>query len=46
VRTLTDAGIHVSTDYVHGGHNWYVWRILLKDFVTRVAFLPRPGATW
>jgi S-formylglutathione hydrolase FrmB len=40
VKTLTDAGIHVATDFVNGGHEWYVWRILLKDFVTRVAFWP------
>jgi enterochelin esterase-like enzyme len=45
VRLLTDSGIHVSTDFVNGGHEWYVWRILLKDFVTRVAFWPRPEAT-
>lgn len=46
VRTLTDAGIHVSTDFVNGGHEWYVWRILLRDFLTRVAFWPSPEATW
>ncbi|MCV2394397.1 alpha/beta hydrolase-fold protein [Actinotalea sp. M2MS4P-6] len=46
VSLLTAAGIHVSTDYVNGGHEWYVWRILLKDFVTRVAFQPLPFATW
>jgi len=40
VGTLADAGIPVTTSFVNGGHSWYVWRILLKDFVTRVAFLP------
>jgi len=46
VTTLTDAGIHVTTDFVNGGHEWYVWRILLRDFLTRVAFFPAPEATW
>jgi enterochelin esterase-like enzyme len=46
VRTLTKAGIHVTTSFVDGGHEWYVWRILLRDFLTRVAFLPSPEATW
>ncbi|MDN4476563.1 alpha/beta hydrolase-fold protein [Demequina sp. SYSU T00192] len=44
VRLLTDAGIHVSTDFVNGGHNWSVWRTLLRDFTTRVAFLPPTSA--
>lgn len=46
VSLLEDAGLHVTTDFVHGGHNWYVWRILLRDFLTRVAFLPANEATW
>jgi len=46
VSTLVDAGVPVTPDFIHGGHNWYVWRILLKDFVTRVAFLPQPFASW
>lgn len=46
VSVLVEAGIPVATNYVHGGHQWYVWRILLKDFLTRVAFLPPPYATW
>jgi enterochelin esterase-like enzyme len=40
VGMLVDAGVPVTTSFVNGGHAWYVWRILLKDFVTRVAFLP------
>lgn len=46
VSTLAKAGIPVTTDFVHGGHEWYVWRILLRDFLTRVAFLPQPYAAW
>ncbi len=46
VRTLTDAGIPITTDFVNGGHEWYVWRILLRDFLTRVAFQPSAYATW
>lgn len=42
VATFAAAGLPVTTDFVHGGHNWHVWRILLRDFVTRVAFLPQP----
>jgi enterochelin esterase-like enzyme len=45
VRTLANAQIPVTTDFVNGGHEWYVWRILLKDFLTRVAFWPSPAAT-
>lgn len=40
VRDLTNAGVHVQTDFINGGHEWHVWRILLKDFLTRVAFQP------
>ncbi|MFF7331799.1 alpha/beta hydrolase-fold protein [Streptomyces sp. NPDC008150] len=40
VRDLTAAGIHVQTAFVDGGHEWYVWRLLLRDFLTRCAFLP------
>ncbi|WP_406004935.1 alpha/beta hydrolase-fold protein [Streptomyces sp. NBC_00637] len=45
VRDLTAAGFHVQSDFVDGGHNWHVWRILLKDFLTRVAFLPPTTAS-
>jgi hypothetical protein len=41
VATLVAAGLPVVPDFVNGGHEWYVWRILLKDFVTRVAFWPQ-----
>lgn len=46
VSTFARAAVPVTTDFVHGGHEWYVWRILLKDFLTRVAFLPPPYAAW
>ena len=46
VRTLTAAGLHVTTDFIDGGHEWYVWRILLRDFLTRVAFRPSPRGDW
>jgi enterochelin esterase-like enzyme len=46
VSTLVNAGVPVTTDFIHGGHEWYVWRILLRDFLTRTAFLPQPYAAW
>lgn len=48
VRDLTAAGIHVQTAFVDGGHEWYVWRVLLRDFLTRCAFLPptTADASW
>ena len=46
VSTLAKAGVPVTTNFVHGGHEWYVWRLLLRDFLTRVAFLPQPYAAW
>ncbi len=46
VSTFAKAGIPVTTNFVNGGHEWYVWRILLRDFLTRVAFLPQTYAAW
>ena len=46
VSTFAKAGIPVTTNFVNGGRSWYVWRILLKDFLTRVAFQPPPYAAW
>ncbi len=40
VSVLQDAGGHVSTDFIDGGHDWFVWRVLLHDFLTQVAFKP------
>jgi hypothetical protein len=42
VSTFAKAGIPVMSDFVNGGHGYYVFRILFSDFLTRVAFLPRP----
>ena len=38
VQGLQQVGLKVSTDFIDGGHEWYVWRIMLRDFLTRVAF--------
>jgi enterochelin esterase-like enzyme len=46
VSTFAKAGIPVTTDFINGSHEWYVWRILLRDFLTRTAFLPQPYAGW
>jgi enterochelin esterase-like enzyme len=46
VSTFAQAGVPVTTNFIHGSHEWYVWRILLRDFLTRTAFLPPPYATW
>jgi hypothetical protein len=40
---LRRAGQKVFKDFINGGHDWYVWRILLRDFLTRVAFRPVGG---
>lgn len=42
VNTLINAGVPVTPLFINGGHEWYVWRILLKDFLTDVAFQPLP----
>jgi len=43
VATLEGAGVGIFPDFVNAGHEWYVWRILLYDFLTRVAFFPVLG---
>jgi enterochelin esterase-like enzyme len=43
ITALQDAGDRVSTDFVNGGHDWFVWRVLLHDFLTQVAFKPLTG---
>jgi enterochelin esterase-like enzyme len=43
VTTLTAVGAAVHPDFINGGHEWYAWRILLRDFLTRVAFFPPAG---
>lgn len=40
ISALTSAGVPVMPDFMNAGHEWYVWRILLKDFLTRIAFWP------
>jgi enterochelin esterase-like enzyme len=35
---LPAAGIPVATDNINGGHEWYVWRIELRDFATGTLF--------
>jgi enterochelin esterase-like enzyme len=44
VNALRQAGDVQFPDFINGGHEWYVWRILLRDFLTRVAFQPVLGA--
>lgn len=44
VGALQQAGDLQFPDFINGGHEWYVWRILLRDFLTRVAFQPVLGA--
>ncbi|MFI9776768.1 alpha/beta hydrolase-fold protein [Streptomyces sp. NPDC051956] len=40
VSTLAEKGVGVTADFVNGGHEWFVWRLLIKDFLTRTAFFP------
>lgn len=35
---IEGSGVGALPDFVNGGHEWCVWRILLYDFLTRVAF--------
>lgn len=46
ISTLVAAGVPVMPNFVPGGHQWFVWRVLLKDFLTKAAFLPPPYAHW
>jgi enterochelin esterase-like enzyme len=46
VTAFAKAGIPVTTDFVNGGHEYSVFRVTFKDFLTRVAFLPRPYEAW
>ena len=40
LTSLRQAGDPPFTDFINGGHDWDVWRTLLRDFLTRVAFRP------
>jgi len=37
VAMLHNAGVSAVTEFFYGGHDWDVWRRLLRDFLTRVA---------
>ena len=37
-QSLQHLGVKVTTDFIDGGHEWFVWRLLLRDFLTQVAF--------
>ena len=43
VAVLHNAGANDVTEFFYGGHDWDVWRRLLRDFLTRVAFKPAGG---
>ena len=38
VAAIRSAGVNPDTEFFYGGHDWDVWRILLRDFLTKVAF--------
>lgn len=38
LAALTGAGVPFTDDSINGGHEWYVWRILLHDFLVQQAF--------
>lgn len=40
VAALHKARAHAVTEFFYGGHSFDVWRRLLRDFLTRVAFKP------
>ena len=42
VALLTASGITVTPEFINGTHEWYVWRILLHDYLLHVAFAPLP----
>ena len=46
VSIFAKSGIPATTYFINGGHEWYVWRQHLKDFLTRTAFQPVPYANW
>jgi enterochelin esterase-like enzyme len=35
---LTAAGDSYTNDMLNGGHEWYVWRVLLHDFLSGIVF--------
>jgi enterochelin esterase-like enzyme len=40
VALLTGLGVPVTPGFVNGGHNWFAWRLELRDFLTHTAFFP------
>ena len=43
--TLQKVGDKPFVDFIDGGHDWYVWRILLRDFLRQVAFKSATSGT-
>ncbi|WP_416964638.1 alpha/beta hydrolase-fold protein [Streptomyces sp. Agncl-13] len=41
IALLNRAAVPVTPGFVNGGHNWFAWRLDLKDFLTRTAFFPQ-----
>jgi enterochelin esterase-like enzyme len=39
-QALEQLKLNVTTEFIDGGHDWFVWRVMLRDFLTRVAFRP------
>jgi len=35
---LSAGAVPLTDDSINGGHEWYVWRILLRDFLTKMVF--------
>jgi GrpB-like predicted nucleotidyltransferase (UPF0157 family) len=42
VTMLAKEGPPTMTDYVNGGNDYFVFRVIFRDFLTRKAFLPKP----
>jgi len=40
IATLTAGGVPLTVDLMNSGHDWYLWRILLHDWLARTAFWP------
>jgi enterochelin esterase-like enzyme len=45
LETLHKAADKSFVDFINGGHDWYVWRTLLRDFLTHIAFKSATGGT-
>ena len=40
IATLTADGVPLTVDLMNSGHEWYLWRILLHDWLVHTAFWP------